>query len=148
MTINTRLSSYALLVAAVAAVGGCAVGEETSTGSAAACAAREVFVDPASVSPGETVTVEGVGFIDGCEDNPEEVDGVESSHTSTSPDADIPVMWMQGDSEVELARIDADSDGQWTAEVSVPFDATSGSAEIGTGSAQSAAVTVTSASTA
>ncbi|WP_155990750.1 hypothetical protein [Paraoerskovia marina] len=140
---RTRALSLAVLAGIVAPLAaGCAL-SETATTSDGACEAARVSVEPGSVAPGKVLRITGQGYVDGCADNPEVVDGTQAPDESSTAMSDISVVWSQGDVEIELGRVEAGPDGEWSLDATAPPDARSGEAHIGAGTSEPATVTVT-----
>lgn len=119
---------------ALAAISVAACVEDTVVSGAPACEAPSLRVDPASVARGEELTLRGSAFMDGCADScgVDEGTGHQSCETA-SPHRGITVELLPDDGQpVELTQVDADEDGAFTIEVTVPADAPEGRASITT----------------
>ncbi len=125
-----KLAGWLVLVAIPVA----ACAEETVGSSAPACEAAILRVEPASVARGEELTLSGTAFMDGCADSCSvDEDTGHQSCEAASPYRGITVELLPDDGEpVELTRVDADEDGAFTVEVTVPADAPEGRASITT----------------
>ncbi|PFG42614.1 hypothetical protein ATJ88_1277 [Isoptericola jiangsuensis] len=117
---GARVLAAVLAGLVVAGTSGCATASGTPGENA--CAAPAVEADPATVAPGDTMEITGVGFAHGCEDHP-------AAEESTSM-TDVPVRWLQGGVTVDLGVVDADEHGGWALRATVPADAVPGQARI------------------
>ncbi|PYG01789.1 hypothetical protein SAMN05216184_101253 [Georgenia satyanarayanai] len=126
-----RLAGGLVLVAVAA--GACG-GEDTVVSSAPACEAPGLRVDPGSVARGEELRLSGKAFLDGCADScVVDEDTGHQSCGAASPHRGITVELVPDDGRpVLLARVDADDDGAFVVEVTVPADAPEGRASITT----------------
>lgn len=118
------------VLSGVLVLGGCGGGE-----SSAACAQPETSVSPSSARPGDDVTVSAAYLLDGCDDSNQE-------RSPARPLHDVDVVWQQGERQARLTRVDADASGRATVTVTIPRDASAGSAWIAVGTAGRAPVTV------
>lgn len=122
-----RANVRRLLVAAVLFSAG--IGTLAATPAGAACAGPQLTVDPLSGPAGATVTLHGEFFGTDCIDtgpNP----GL------GAPAQDIALYFVQDDVPVEVATVDADTNYEFTVEVTVPSEATEGPAVFATDSSQ------------
>lgn len=108
-----------------------ACGADGQTSDAKACAAP-VIATVGTAAVGETVTVVGENFLDGCNDNiVVDANGVEiGNRPDVKPINGITLSFAQGDTDAELARVDADENGSFSVEVAIPASAHSGTAAL------------------
>ncbi|MFE7404737.1 hypothetical protein [Isoptericola sp. NPDC057559] len=135
---TSALALPAVLTVALLAAG-CA---PTGTSAGASCAAPAVDVEDGALTAGGAVRLAGTAFVEGCADFQGVSDGEPLPAESTAPMSDLAVRWVQGTHDVELATVDADAHGEWSAVVMVPDDAAPGDAVIRVAPAADVAVTV------
>jgi len=126
------LAGWASNLASAACVGpAISVSATTDSGVAVEIYARftmvgEVRTETApTVAPGAVVTIRGSGFTDGCHDVC--FNGV---CPPTFPAKGIRLLFIQGDKTVELVRVDASADFQFSQKATLPGDAKAGPATI------------------
>jgi hypothetical protein len=121
---------WAALVIAVGAVAACSPEGSAEQG----CEAPHVLVAPATVSPGDEVTIRGTAMVDGCADAIEmDEDGKVISHETQSPLASLEVVYRAQDMERVLAAVDADERGSFEIMVRIPQESPPGHAEVSVG---------------
>ena len=94
-----------------------------------------VSLSASTVKPGEVLTVTGADFFDGCDDTQDDPEA--------EPAKNVPVIWVQGDTQSTLASLAADGDGVVAGTVTVPAQAQAGEATLSVGIAEPLEVTVT-----
>lgn len=119
----------ALLLACAITLGGCA--DSSGTSSSEACEAPNISVSPTTVAVGDAVEVVGSGFTGRCDDAPGVSAGVQESQPEQDGGyRDLTVQWVQEATLVDLAPVDADTDGSFSVTVVVPPVAEIGDAAI------------------
>lgn len=110
----------------------CSAGGPGDVSSDGACAGPTLVVEPATAAPGDTVTVTGEGMIDGCDDHQGvDDDGTVRSFETQEPMRRVEIDLVLGDEQVTLASVDADEQGRFVVEVTMPAELTGAdSAEI------------------
>lgn len=105
-----------------------------SSSGGGVCAQPEASSTTSTVAPGGSVELRGRFFLDGCNDQNE---------TRPLPTLrDQAVVWEQGGQSVELARVDADRNGEVAVTVTVPSNAAPGPGRITVGTGVPVSVTV------
>lgn len=131
-----RTKAMAVGAAALVVTGSTAacVAEDSVGESSAACAAPSVTVEPATVSPGDEVTVRGTAMMDGCADSMEmDEDGNVISRETAVPFAGLDLVYHAADMERVLTTVDADERGSFEVTARIPQDSPLGRAEVGVG---------------
>lgn len=127
-------AGLAVLTVAVlgALTSACSAGGPGGVTSDGACAGPTLVVEPATAAPGDTVTVTGEGMIDGCDDHQGvDDDGTVRSFETQAPMRRVEIELVLGDEQVTLASVDADEQGRFVVEVTMPAElAGADSAEI------------------
>ena len=128
-----RTRATAVGAAALAVTGfmaGCAA-QESAGEAEGGCAAPSVTVEPATVSPGDEVTVRGEAMMDGCADSISmDEDGNVISKETVTPFTGLDVVYLAADMEQVLATVDADEQGLFQITVRIPHDSPLGGAEV------------------
>jgi hypothetical protein len=120
----------AVALAVTGSVAGCAA-QESAEESERACVAPSVTVEPATVAPGDEVTVRGEAMMDGCADAISmDEDGNVISKEAVTPFTGLDVVYLAADTEEVLATVDADEHGAFEITVRIPQDSPPGSAEV------------------
>jgi hypothetical protein len=105
--------------------------EDSAGESSAACAAPSVTVEPATVAPGDEVTVRGEAMMEGCADAISmDEDGNVISKETVTPFTGLDVVYLAADMERVLATVDADEKGAFEITVRIPQDSPLGGAEV------------------
>ncbi|UUT36292.1 hypothetical protein [Microbacterium elymi] len=119
MAMTAIRSAAALVAGGILALTGCTA--IISVGSAGSCVAPEATTAPTSASPGETITLRGKYFMP-CND---------TNMASDPPFGDLDIQWVQGDAVSALGTVHPEGTiGELAVDVTVPADATGGSAVV------------------
>ena len=125
LQLRRRTATAAVLLAATVLSATLAIEVARATGAGASCSGPAVMFAPSTVAAGQQLFVTGNGWGDDCLDvNPPPTGQL------GNPLDGIEVVLTQGDAEWVLATVDADDEYEFSTEVTVPADATIGTAQL------------------